>query len=166
MILRKRPHMKTLLPAHTALLAVGLALLLGACGTSPSVQEVEMPDLSVEIENPNRARIYLFRNDQEWGTTHFVTIYQEGARLGMIGEEDFFCWEYHPGRTSLSIVIERSGLQSGTKQGVATIDLVPGMILYGQIEFPVERRRPHILWLSDADGREEIAKRKPAPRAK
>ena len=125
-----------------------------------------MPNLSVEIENPNLARIYLLRNDQEFGTTHYVTIYQDEERLGMIGEDDFFCWEHHAGRTKLGVVIERSGLQSGTKQGVEVIDLERGQILYGQIEFPVERRRPHIIWLRAADGREAIANRKPAPRAR
>ena len=162
MTIHPRSHMQ--FPA-SALLIIAAALFLGACGTSPSRQDIPMPDLSVELENPNLARIYLFRNDQEWGTTHYVTIYQEDERLGMIGEDDFFCWEYHPGRTKLTMVIERSGLQSGTKQGVELLDLEPGMIMYGRIEFPVKRRRPYILWLKDADGREAIANLKPAPRA-
>ncbi len=152
--------------AIVGLFCIAAGLSFVACGSSPSIQEVEMPDLSVAIENPNFARIYLFRNDQEFGTTHYVTIYQDDERLGMIGEDDFFCWERYPGRTNIHIVIERSGLQSGTKQGVELIDLEPGMILYGQIEFPVKRRRPYIIWLKPADGREALAQRKPAPRAR
>ncbi len=150
----------------TLFLLVPVVLLFGACGTSPSRQDVRMPDLSVEIENPAQARIYLFRNDQEWGTTHTVTIYQDDDRLGMLGENDFFCWETHPGRTNLHVIIERSGLQAGTKEGVILLDLEPGMVLYGRIEFPVKRRRPYILWLNPADGREAIANLNPAPRRK
>jgi hypothetical protein len=120
----------------------------------------------VELENPNFARIYLWRNDMEWGTTHIVTIYQDDERLGMIGETDFLCWEHHPGRSNIHIHLERSGLQGGFKQGVEMVDLVPGLVLYGQIEFPVERRRPHIIWLNPADGRDRIAKLSPAPRAR
>ena len=151
------------MPRYIAILTVTTVIFLGACGTSPSMQEIPMPDQTVDLENPNLARIYLFRNDQEWGTTHYVTVYQDDERLGMLGEEDYFCWEHHSGRSNLTVVIERSGLQSGTKQGVEGLDLRPGMILYGRIEFPVERRRPVIIWLVPDDGRRAIANLRPAP---
>ena len=76
------------MPKYIAIMIVSTVLLFGACGTSPSMQEIPMPDQTVDLENPNLARIYLFRNDQEWGTTHYVTIYQDNERLGMIGEEE------------------------------------------------------------------------------
>ena len=147
----------------TVSLSITVVLFLGACAASPSAQEIPMPDQTVELENPNLARIYIFRNDQEWGTTHYVTIYQGDEKVGMLGEDDYFCWEHHRGRTTFTVVIERSGLQSGTKQGIALRDLEPGMILYGRIDFPVKRRRPTITWLIPADGRQAISNLRPAP---
>ncbi len=155
--------MKSKVVSFLTIASVVAVLLFGACAASPSAQEIPMPDQTVELENPNLARIYIYRNDQEWGTTHYVTIYQGDVKVGMLGEDDYFCWEYHPGRTTLRVVIERSGLQSGTKQGIALRDLEAGMILYGRIDFPVSRRRPTITWMVPSDGRQAISQLRPAP---
>ena len=144
------------------ILLASVSLAFG-CASAPSYQEVPMPDLTVELENPMMGRIYLFRNDQEFGTRHDVTVYEGDHRLGRIGTDDFFCWEQRPGRRNLHLVLERTGLQMGTREGIAMLDVKPGDIFYGRIEFPVSNRRPTVIWLHPADGRDAISRLKPAP---
>jgi hypothetical protein len=147
----------------TLALLLSITAVLVGCGTAPSLQEVPMPDLSVNLENPRMGRIYLFRNDQQFGTRHDLTIYRGDQRLGSIGPSDFFCWEQRPGRTNLHLVLVRSGLQMGTREGIALLDLEPGAIRYGRIEFPVSNRRPTVIWVTPADGRDAISRLRPAP---
>jgi len=89
------PRLKKLVEASVTLLVTALALMFGA-GCASTKQSVPLPDLSKAIENPAKARIYVFRPFATDGSTRYE-IMDRSIKIGEPGANGFVCWERDPG---------------------------------------------------------------------
>jgi hypothetical protein len=75
-------------------------LVLAACAVTEQVAPV--PDLSRRIDDPRKARIYVFRLELPGHKTP-KGIFDNDERVGAVGPGSFLCWERWPGEMALHV---------------------------------------------------------------
>jgi hypothetical protein len=63
---------------------------------------VPLPNQTVRIENPAKARIYIIRPQVSGGIVSII-VYENGERIGVTGGCGYLCWERPPGKVSLGV---------------------------------------------------------------
>lgn len=88
--------------------------LLGgfAAGCASNVQFVRIPDLNTKLEDPSKARIYVYRPARAGGAAS-MEIWDGKVHVGNTGPKSFLCWERKPGEA----------LISGKEENVSTVSV-------------------------------------------
>ncbi|MCZ6596643.1 MAG: hypothetical protein O7B99_03290 [Planctomycetota bacterium] len=149
-----------------SLLVLTLGLVTSCVGSS--VQHVARPDLSVELEDLGKCRIYYVRTGGLYGSRMIVHVYHGDKQIGSIRDGDFLCWERRPGRTLVKVELEKREIEQrvgGMKSTESFLDLLcePGEVYYCGIDLQMAGARPKISLLSEKEGRELVSDQSPAP---
>jgi hypothetical protein len=102
---------------RTFLLWGPLLAVASGCSTT---QYVRLPDLSVEVEDPKLARIYVVRPDRA-GVFDPGSVSDGETLVGVLGAQRFLCWEREPGELEILWNVDDPGLEED--------DIVPRILL-------------------------------------
>ena len=158
--------------ATKLLLALLIAAPLCSCSMTSSRQLVPRPSQDVEISGPDVARIYVARGSQVRGALRPVHVYEDERDIGVIGADEFLCWERKPGQRILRLIFDGRTIDSGQVETVVSSDGLAGQVTYyriglgvgqGEPDPVVGKDKPFVTTLSAEEGRALIAQRKPAP---
>ncbi|MDP7113184.1 MAG: hypothetical protein QGH45_14520 [Myxococcota bacterium] len=104
-----------------------VGLFAAGCGATTK-QYVTFPDQSVTIEDPNKARIYVYRDSILGSAIPFLVFENEDTpeeiAIGITGPNGYLCWEREPGALNLTSKAEN--------EAELAIDLVAGAVYYVQ----------------------------------
>ena len=73
-----------------------LSAALAACTSTPSRQSVPRPPQDVEITSSEVTRIYVARASQGRGKLRHVLVFENEREIGVIGPDEYLCWERRP----------------------------------------------------------------------
>ena len=100
--------------------AFGLAALL-LMGCASAHQYVPIPDLSKQVEDPNKGRVYVLR-PSGFGGAVGMNVADGGQPIGSTGPGRFLCWEREPGDVIITSTSENTSRVS--------IPVRPGSVHY------------------------------------
>jgi hypothetical protein len=104
-----------------------VGLLVAGCGATTK-QYVPFPDQSVEVEDPGKARIYVYRDSILGSAIPFLVFENEDTAeeiaIGVTGPNGYLCWEREPGTLNLTSKAEN--------EAELAIDLVAGAVYWVQ----------------------------------
>jgi hypothetical protein len=106
-----------------------LAVFLGSCTTYGAFQTVPMPDQSVDLGQPSRARLYVIRSNQTVWQRAPLRVYDGEELLAQLQPGSYLCWERNPARFLGRLVLERSRME-GDVEGLYDSKLEPGDVRY------------------------------------
>lgn len=111
-----------------------LAVFLGSCASYGSYQTVPMPDQSVELGQPSRARLYVIRANQAVWQRAPLMVYDNEELLGQLQPGAYLCWERNPARFLGRLVLDRPRLE-GNVEGLYDAKLEAGDVRYVLVTF-------------------------------
>jgi hypothetical protein len=130
-----------------------LLVLIGCSATSS--QDAPRPDLGVRIENPEKARVYIFREDIKFSAQDALRIDIDEVKVGMLARATYLVLEIDPGAHGLWMTLDRSLAE--TIKGIDKLDLEPNQVYYHEVRFPLEQsRRPKLVELAASDGESRL----------
>jgi len=141
--------------------ALSLASLLCACATE-TYQRVPSPRPDAAVPT-DVCRVYIARQDVTAGSLRNVRVFDGDTEIGVLGEEEFLCWDRKAGRGTGSAVFEGMDFRTREVENVFDLPREGGTTTWFGISVRREDRKPQIEQLSSADGRALMAKRRPAP---
>jgi len=150
--------MKSIRSVSFVLLLAGLQV---GCAAS-SGQHVPLPPQDVTVSSPDLARIYFFRGSGAEFHLSEILVFDGEKEIGGLTSDTFLCWERPGGRTLGRAVYNSRDPSKGQLEGIVDLDCPPGSAYYYAVHLNREWGRPEVVLLDPADGRKEIAKRKPA----
>jgi hypothetical protein len=157
---RKRalPRMNTIRSLSFALLLAGLSI---GCA-SPSSQRVPLPPQDVTVSNPSVARIYFVRLEGAELHLSNILVFDGEKEIGALTADTFLCWERPGGRTLGRAVYNSRDPSKGQLEGIIDLDCPAGSVYYYGVNLNREWGRPEVSLLDPAEGKSQVAKRKPA----
>ncbi len=147
------------------------AVLASACRSS-SFQNPPLPPQELQVSRPELARIYVTRDAQLRGSIRSIRVLDGESEIGLMGSNEFLCWERPPGRTLLSFVYEGPAIDGGHFEGLFSLDAEAGRTYYLGVHLerksddPELRSRaghPEVSLLSLEEGQAIIRQRSPVP---
>jgi hypothetical protein len=106
-----------------------LAVFLGSCASYGAYQTVPMPDQTVELGQPSKARLYVIRANQTVWQRAPLHVYDGEELLAQLKPGTFLCWERNPTRFLGRLVLERSRME-GDVEGLYDSNLESGDVRY------------------------------------
>ena len=139
-----------------------MPLVTIACAAT-SVQETPMPDLTVRLTHPKKARIYVFRSEsQDFAGYAALEVELDEKRIGLLGPERFLCVEVSPGFRRFRLVHEPTG--QPRRYAIGVVEAKAGQVYYCEVSFPFERNRwPQFEILEKDAGHRAMKSLQPAP---
>lgn len=141
-------------------LALSLASLLCACATD-TYQRLPNPPPDSAVP-ADACRVYIARLDMTAGSLGSVRVSDGDTEIGVIGEEEFLCWDRPARRGTGNAVFEGLDYRTREVENVFDLPREGGTTTWFGISVRREDRKPQIERLSSEDGRALIAKRRPA----
>jgi hypothetical protein len=135
-----------------------------ACTATGSTQKVRMPDQAAAVENAGKGRIYLLRDDQEYGRAGRLLVTQNETPIGELARGDYLCWESNPGLVPLYVVYDRAGMAGGDLRTVTSVRVEAGGTYYVLASFDADKGAAKLRAeiLPESDGRARLAGLQPA----
>jgi len=130
-----------------------LMLVIGA-GCATTSQSVAIPDLTREIENPEKGRIYVIRPTVfKFGISMRIT--DNGRFVGFTGPNGYLCWEREPGEAEIACKAENTSKVS--------LDVNKGEIYYirQHMQMGLLHARNKLEVVNEEKGKEFLQKCKP-----
>jgi len=113
-----------------------------------SAQKVPIPDLSVKLSDPEKARIYIIRPPQKWyGKNATIYILDGEAGLGILKYRSYFVWERDAGPLEIKT---QPRLGYARPADPLTIDVVAGEVYY--IKCPIMSGKFQMIQISEMEG--------------
>ena len=138
-------------------IAFVLLALIG-CSTASS-QDAPLPDLGVRVENPEKARVYIFREDIPFSSQDALRIDVDEIQVGMLARATYLVLEIDPGAHGIWMTLDRKLAE--TIKGIDTLNLEPNQVYHYEVQFPVEQgRRPKLIELATSDGESRLVSMK------
>jgi hypothetical protein len=130
--------------------AVAFVLLALLACSSTSSQDAPLPDLSKKVEDPAKARVYIFRENIPFSKQDALRVDIDQRRVGFLARSTYLVLEIEPGDHSIWMTLDRS--LAATIKGIDKLDLKPNQVYYYEVQFPIERdRRPKLVELATPD---------------
>ena len=128
---------------------VCLLLLLAAC-SSTATQEAPMPDLTKKIENPEMARVWIFRQSIPYGADSPLLVDIDGEPVASLRRGTYLVVEIPPGDHGVRLVLDRTMTKDVV--GNDKLDLSAGRVYPYEVRFPLkESRRPRLVALTEEE---------------
>jgi hypothetical protein len=146
---------------------LGLILLTAACGVTPLLgdptpyQDGPMPDQGVRVSNPEVCRVYVMRESRALLRSAILKVYFDGKRIGAIDNDTFLCVEVESGTVPARVELHPKGQKE--THGKELLACAADDVLYCFVRFATGTAWPKIEFLDENDGKDELAKRQPAP---
>ena len=146
-----------------ALWLLACALLLVGCAST--IQYSPWPDQTRRVEDPTKARIYMMRPKQWWGSdvvlrfeTSSTNVVSGREMIGEVGPGGFLCWERSPGPYDVWRISPVS-----RKPERVQFDLVAGNVYYFRINVSAAGMyaRPTLRILEEQEGQALLKRSKP-----
>jgi len=150
------------LPRTIALAASALALV--ACA-GDTYQRVSSPPPSSAVP-PDACRVYIARKDVTAGSLRNVRVFDGDTEIGVIGEDEYLCWDRSAGRGTGRVVFEGLDYRTQSVENLFDLPREAGTTTWFGISVRREDRKPVIESLGSVDGRALIEKRRPAAKKK
>ena len=144
---------------RTIVMAVS-ALALAACA-GDTYQRVPSPPAETAVP-PDACRVYIARKDVTAGSLRNVRIFDGDTEIGVIGEDEYLCWDRRAGRGTGRAVFEGLDYRTQSVENVFDLPREGGTTTWFGISVRREDRQPQIESLGSVDGRALIAERRPA----
>ena len=140
-------------------LVVAFALLAVLGCSSTSSQDAPLPDLSKRVENPEKARVYIFREDIPFSSQDALRIDIDQKLMGYLARATYLVLELSPGDHGIWMTLDRS--LAATIKGIDKLDLKPNQVYYYEVQFPIQQdRRPKLVELAEPDAEMRLKKMK------
>jgi len=146
-------------PSPTVLAACMAAFLSACAGAAYQRIPGPPPDSAVA---PDACRVYVARLDVTAGSLRNVRVFDGDMEVGVLGEEEYLCWD-RPARRGTGFAVFE-GMDYHTKEVENVFDLPRdgGTTTWLGVSVRRDDRKPQIERLSSEEGRALIAKRRPA----
>ena len=144
------------------LLASSLLALAAACTATHSRQTVPMPDQTVELSDPQGARVYLVRRDHAIWQRWSLRVYIGSTELASLAPGSYLCWETGPGRILARLVLDRAGWEGGETERLYDVVLEPGNTYWVAVSLDSQSGVPAPERLEPDAGRALVARSEPA----
>ena len=135
-------------------IAVVLLCLLGV-GCAKPTQLVPMPDQSVRVEDPEKARIYVIR-PSNFGGAISMEVRDNDRTIGFTGPSSYLSWEREPGDVQVIGIAEDTSVQR--------ISAVKGMVYFvlQRLQMGVIKARNELELIGEDEARQYLEKCNPA----
>lgn len=127
----------------------GLTLVIAAgilAGCASTKQFVPFPDQSKQVENPDKARIYVVRPDG-LGFAVSMNVNDGPLLVGETGPRGYLCWERDPGQ------VEVAGKAENTSRLTLTVEKGLAYYIKQQVKMGFFIARNKLLLLREVDGK-------------
>jgi hypothetical protein len=141
-------------------LAAALAGALSACAGA-TYQLLPSPPPGSTVA-PDACRVYVARLDVTAGSLRNVRVFDGDTEVGVLGEEDYLCWDRPARRGPGFAVFEGIDFRTQEVENVFDLPREGGTTAWFGITVRREDRKPTVEPLSGVDGNALIAKRRPA----
>lgn len=146
-----------------------LALLAVPACRSGSFQSAPLPPQDVAVSD-GLTRIYVARDSQARGKVRAIRVSDGEREIGVIGSDEYLCWDRLPGRTLLSFIYEGPAIDGGNLEGLLSLEAERGQTYYVQVylerksedpELRARSGRPEATLLTAEEGKAMIGARHP-----
>ena len=144
-------------------LTLAMLLLIGITGCGFK-QSVIMPDMSVAIQDKNKARIYVIRPSQGFlglfGVNALNEVFAKGRSIGILYSGKYFVWETKPEKSFYISTAKAKYVDVIIKSGEPVVlDLVAGNTYY--VTLTIDKGYFLLNQVDDATGRKYLAETDP-----